>query len=155
MNKAVFHKVRASLCEASGDRRESSNDAGSGATTFGVYVDGIKTIVCVMPHRPESIQIIATLADADECEPSAANELAQANAWLLTDEGDAVICRKPGNREYAVCVAVPVRSDGDDRRVLVVIKSLAAAICRMRTDVLGLPAIRSVKATGAAGLSHE
>jgi hypothetical protein len=55
------------------------------------------------------LHVLAVIGSAAHYSISAAAELAEANAWLLTHPDGAVICRTPFGEDYAVRIVVSLQ----------------------------------------------
>lgn len=112
----------------------------AGVTSFFFLVSS-QDVDIQVSHGGEPFNYI--FIDADLCAHDASDaalpaELAEANAWLLTHEYGAVICKRPLTRDYVVRTVLTLDEAASGAALQRRVKSQASAVAAIRRDFQAL-----------------
>lgn len=88
-------------------------DTPGGAASFVVEVEGVEVQVFHVPDPGDWVFVEATLGAAGEWSDAQVRELAESNAWLLTEPSGAAVCRRPITGDYLLRSGLPLGSAGE------------------------------------------
>jgi hypothetical protein len=98
-----------------------------GIACFALAAKGREVQVCHLSQQPAAVHIVVNLGNEDDAPAGRAQELAEANAWLLAEKRASIICRRTLTREYVLRSTLPLDGELSAERLLREIHSQAAA----------------------------
>ncbi len=136
MNTTAFQQLFDGFRQAANLPDLASQSMPSGVTSFLVSMQDVDIQVSHFGEPFAYIFIDADLGAQDDFDTTLAAELAEANAWLLTHEHGAVICKRPITRDYVVRTALALDEAASGAALQQRVLSQARAVAAIRRNFL-------------------
>lgn len=136
MNTTAFRTLFDGFRQAANLPDLARQNLPSGLTSFLVTIHDVDIQVSHLGEPFAYIFIDADLGAHDDFDTSLPAELAEANAWLLTHEHGAVICKRPITRDYVVRTALALDQEASGAALQRRVQSQASAVAAIRRNFL-------------------
>jgi DNA-binding protein len=149
MNTTAFQQLFDGFRQAANLPDLASQSMPSGLTSFLVTIQDVDIQVSHLGEPFAYIFIDADLGAHDDFDTTLAAELAEANAWLLTHEHGAVICKRPITRDYVVRTAVALDQEASATALKQRVQSQASAVAAIRRNFLASAPVKTAPIASA------
>ncbi len=140
MNSTAFNALLDSFRQAANQPGLASQSLPTGRTSFCLTIQDVDVQVSHAGDAFAYVFIDTDLGAHDPYDSTLAAELAEANAWLLTHEHGAVICKRPVTRDYVIRTTLALDHAASGAALLRRLQSQADAVASIRRHLAAAPA---------------